>query len=329
MEVVAWFAVCQFGCKLEGGFVRDWIAGDYIQRPEGKHADPSTWISRTPNAAGVQVPIINNAVTPADLDCHLSAFKYFDIDKFLDAMHKYQIECEVIREQWRYILLFDEHAKTGPFMMDLIEPHVALTHDRIDFDVNNLSLEKDYTKELGMRVDIENVPYSIELETIVDRIRRKELKILRPSDDLLEQRLNKMVEVRHWSVKNPPVYVIPKPPNKYLVALASLPPSSDLYKDLVKRLQVIPNIQIIKIELIRNPGTEDLYLGMKKLIQKQLNNGNVNEKKLFHGTTGKGIDGIRDYGYDNRYYGANTAKGDWGEYIRRCLSKTFVVIDQT
>ncbi|CAF3205098.1 unnamed protein product [Rotaria socialis] len=312
MEVVAWFAVCQFGCKLEGGFVRDWIVGHYIQRPEGQHADPSTWISRTPNAAGVQLPILNNAVTPADLDCHLSAFKYFDIDKFLDAMHKYQIECEVTREQWRYILLFDEHAKTGPFMMDLIEPHVALTHDRVDFDVNNLSLEKDYTKELGMRVDIESVPYSIELETIVDRIRRKELKILRPSDDLLEKRLKKMVNVRHWSVKDPSVYVIPKPPNKYLVALAPIPPSSDLYKDLVKQLQVIPNIQIIKMEIIRNPGTEDLYLGMKKLIQKQLKDGNVNEKELFHGTTGKGIDGIRDYGYDNRYYGANTAKGDWG-----------------
>ncbi|CAF5009849.1 unnamed protein product, partial [Rotaria socialis] len=196
--------------------------------------------------------------------------------------------------------------------MDLIEPHVALTHDRVDFDVNNLSLEKDYTKELGMRVDIESVPYSIELETIVDRIRRKELKILRPSDDLLEKRLKKMVNVRHWSVKDPSVYVIPKPPNKYLVALAPIPPSSDLYKDLVKQLQVIPNIQIIKMEIIRNPGTEDLYLGMKKLIQKQLKDGNVNEKELFHGTTGKGIDGIRDYGYDNRYYGANTAKGDWG-----------------
>ncbi|CAF4991735.1 unnamed protein product, partial [Rotaria socialis] len=25
MEVVAWIAVCIFHCKLEGGFVRDWI----------------------------------------------------------------------------------------------------------------------------------------------------------------------------------------------------------------------------------------------------------------------------------------------------------------
>ena len=33
MEVVAWIAVCKFDCKLEGGFVRDWIVGNYTQRP--------------------------------------------------------------------------------------------------------------------------------------------------------------------------------------------------------------------------------------------------------------------------------------------------------
>ena len=57
--------------------------------------------------------------------------------------------------------------------MDLIEPHVALTHDRIDFDVNNLSVEKEYTRELGMRIDIQQKPYEIELETIVDNIKNK------------------------------------------------------------------------------------------------------------------------------------------------------------
>ena len=60
-------------------------------------------------------------------------------------LYKYGITCSYSREEWRYVLLFDENETTGPFIMDLIEPHVALTHDRIDFDVNNLSLEKDYT----------------------------------------------------------------------------------------------------------------------------------------------------------------------------------------
>jgi hypothetical protein len=33
MEVVAWITVCLFDCKLEGGFVRDWVVGKYTSRP--------------------------------------------------------------------------------------------------------------------------------------------------------------------------------------------------------------------------------------------------------------------------------------------------------
>jgi hypothetical protein len=84
-------------------------------------------------------------------------------------------------------------------------------------------------------------------------------------------------------------------------------------------MQVIPNVQVLKIEQIRNPGVEDLYLGMKKLIQSQCEDGNLNERELFHGTKGKGIDGVRDYGYDDRYSGTLTSKGDWGEYNERRL----------
>ena len=35
MEVVAWIAVCKFDCRLEGGFVRDWIVGNYTAKPAG------------------------------------------------------------------------------------------------------------------------------------------------------------------------------------------------------------------------------------------------------------------------------------------------------
>ena len=270
MEVVAWIAICQFDCRLEGGFVRDWIVGHNVNRPKGKHSDPSTWISHKPNGDKVQIPIMHNEVVPADLDCHLPVYSYFDIDKFLDYLYKYQIECQVVRENWRYVLLLDENAKTGPFTMDLIEPHVALTHDRIDFDASNLYVAKDYTKELGMRVDIEQPPYSIDLETIVSRIQQKKLQILRPMDDILQQRLEKMVDVRGWSVISPAMHVIPKPPGKYRVVLAPLPPSFDLYKNLVTRMQAIPNVKVLKIEQIRNPGVEGLYLGMKELIESQM-----------------------------------------------------------
>ncbi|CAF1456975.1 unnamed protein product [Adineta steineri] len=314
MEAVAWIAICRFGCRLEGGFVRDWIVGHYTNRPLGKHADPSTWVTYSENTAKVKMPAIHKEVIPADLDCHLSVFKYFDIDKFLDFLYKYEIECRVFREPWRYVLLLDEKTKTGPFTMDLIEPHVALTHDRIDFDVSNLSIEKDYAKELGMRVDTEQAPYNLDLETIVARIRQKKLQVLRPADELLQQRLDKMVNTRGWQVINPPMYVIPRPPGKHRVVLAPLLPSFDLYKNIAKRMQEsIPNCVVLKIEQLRNPGLEDLYLGMKKLIQYQCKDGKINERELFHGTKGAAIDGIRDYGYDDRYSGATTNHGgDWG-----------------
>jgi hypothetical protein len=37
--------------------------------------------------------------------------------------------------------------------MELIYPFVAMTQDMIDMDVNNLFVEKDFTQEIGMRIN--------------------------------------------------------------------------------------------------------------------------------------------------------------------------------
>ncbi|CAF3459301.1 unnamed protein product [Rotaria sp. Silwood2] len=125
------------------------------------------------------------------LDCHLPTYGYFDIETFQDELHKFGIKCNNYREEWRYILLIDENTRTGPLTMDLIESHVALTHDLIDFDVSNLVLEKKYTYDLGMRIDILQKPYSIELETIVHNIENKEFYVLHTIDDRLTERIEK------------------------------------------------------------------------------------------------------------------------------------------
>lgn len=311
MEVVAWLAVCKFDCRLEGGFVRDWVVGHYTGRPT---TDSSTWITYNPNAAGEQVPILNKEWIPSDLDCHLPSQRYFDIDKFLDNLHKYQISFKVIREEWRYILLLDENSKTGPFTMDLIEPHVAFTHDRIDFDVSNLSLEKDYTKELGMRVDIQNKPYSIELETIVHNIKNKRFQVLRPIDQYIQVRIVKM-QNRGWKQFGEPMHIIPNPSPKHEAILVPLPESTELYRTLVQQMQhfIDYNVRVISIEQIKNPLLEDTYLAMKKLIAKQCPGQNPNERELFHGTKGYAIDGILKDGFDDRYWGANYGMGKWGK----------------
>lgn len=316
MEVVAWIAVCKFDCRLEGGFVRDWIVGGYIQRPTNLAKNPKAWIeTKTP------VPALHKQVVPCDLDCHLPSHAYFDISKFQDELYKYGITCSVSRENWRYVLLFDEHEASGPFAMDLIEPHVALTHDRIDFDVNNLSLEKDYTHELGMRIDITQKPYSIELETIVDNIKNKCFQVLRPDDAGLRIRIRKMVDDRGWKQTGPILMVLPELHWKCNVILVPLPQSAALYTEVSNKMTShVTGARISSIEQIRNPSLEETYEGMKKLIKKQCTGANPNEQELFHGTSGDGITGILEDGFDDRFFNAT---GMYGKYQDSRYSRYF------
>jgi hypothetical protein len=305
MECVAWIAVCMFGCRLEGGFIRDWVVGNYVARPSDSSLLPTQWIYYQNES-----PFIHKEVTPGDLDCHLPTGQYFDIERFLDELHRYKIEFEVFREDWRYVLILDRKAKTGPFTMELIEPHVALTHDLIDFDVNNLSLQKD-KQFLGMKVDVTLSPYSIDLESIVDNILNKCFRILRPIDEeITKERINKM-ESRGWKQTGQPIFVIPNPPSKYMFNVVALPESTSLYKALSKNMQQIASgIKIISIEQIRNPHLEETYELMKQLIAKECENENPNERELYHGTRDSGIDGILQYGYDDRFYNRD---GAWGK----------------
>ncbi|CAF2786717.1 unnamed protein product [Rotaria sp. Silwood2] len=307
MEVVSWIAVCKFDCKIEGGFVRDWVVGKYSEHPVQLLTNPAAWVHyQGPD----QIPYMVKEVVPSDLDCHLPKRSYFDIEKFKDELHKYGIKCDVYRQAWRYILLIDKDEKTGPYTMDLIEPHVALTHDRIDLDVSNLYLEKDYTRELGMRVDIQQKPCSIELESIIDNIKKKRFRVLRSVDNILRQRISKMVDTRKWTQLGEPVPFIPSPDSKYISVLVPLPTSSVLYKDLSIRIATNGSgIQVKSIEQIRNPLLEDAYEAMKSLIARECTGSNPNERELFHGTKPNAVQGVTDYGFDDRYFSAN---GRWG-----------------
>ncbi|CAF3052625.1 unnamed protein product [Rotaria sp. Silwood2] len=292
MEVVAWIAVCQFYCRLEGGFVRDWV----VQY----------------QSSGV--PLLHKDLVPSDLDCHLSQSKNFDIEAFIDALFVYGITVTTIRQDWRYILLIDENSKTGPFTMDLIEPHIALTHDRIDFDVSNLSLERGYTKDLGMRVDITRGSYPIQLEKIVENIRNKNFQVLRPIDgengpntsDTVAERIQRM-KSRGWTQIGIPLSFIPDPPSTYNTALVPYPSTTVLYQDLVTQIKKIPGANVISIEQIKNPNIEALYEYMKRTIAKECPGNDPNERKLFHGTGDPAIEGIINRGFDGRYFSPSGA----------------------
>lgn len=298
MATVAWIAVCLFECRIEGGFVRDWIVGGYTSRPSTGNS--KQWLSKDKDG----IPRLDDFLVPADLDFQLPSHKYFDINRFLDSLHKYHIKVdEIIRQSWRYVLLFD--SDSVPFTADLIEPHIVATHDMIDFDVSNLYCLKDFTRELGMRVDITDPPASIQLEQIVDNIKNKKFNILRSINAKMEQRIKKM-EKRGWKLQ----LTIPIAPNKgpkFGATLAIVPVDDPAYKTLKQEFQKIKG-NILKIELISNYTLEKLYEAMKLQIEKE-NNNNANERMLFHGTKSEGAKGIEDNGFDDRFFNSS---GAWG-----------------
>ena len=100
---------------------------------------------------------------------------------------------------WRgYVLLLDEHR--SPFTMDLILADSALKFHKyrlLDVDVNNLFVEKDYRRALGMCSDIIRSKEKLsDLETIVENIKNKRFTILREFD--IDDRIEKMTE-RGWT----------------------------------------------------------------------------------------------------------------------------------
>ena len=323
MEVVAWIAVCKFQCKLEGGFVRDWVVAGNHKRPAGLEQDPKAWIQYETSQNGQSVPSIHKGVVPGDLDCHLPLNMYFNIEKFRDELHRYDITCKVIWDHWRYLLLIDEDAPTGPFTMDLIEPHVALTHDRMDFDVNNLSLEKDYPHEIGMRVDTTQSPYLIQLETIIENIKQKRFRVLRPIDNGIKRRIEKMIS-RNWIQTGEPIDYIPRPHQKHYALLVPLPSTSTLYLTLSENMLIKGSqAQILSIEEVKNPLLEDAYESMKNIIAKECPNHNPNEQKLFHGIEGdEATKSIVEDGFDDRFFSSH---GSWGKCTcaQTCLNLIF------
>ena len=327
MEVVAWICVCKLGCKLEGGFVRDWIVGEFISKPD--NIPPKEWVKYERENSPKPLPSIREDVVPRDLDCYLPTDAEFDSDRFEDELHKFKISCKIERQGWRYIVLVDEDAPTGPFTMDLIEPHITLTHDRIDFDVNNLVVEKNYTRDLGMRADIQQKPYAIELETIVKNIKSKRFQLLRPNDDFVKPRIDKMVQIRGWTrivrfhegtQMEKFVNFIPNPDANYNAVLVPIDESTTLYETMERQMRLIgANVFIHSIEEIKNPELEEIYEGMKKVITRESQTKKANERELFHGTSGAAIDGIIKIGFDDRFYSEG---GHWGKFQLRLNSSS-------
>ena len=123
-----------------------------------------------------------------------------------------------------------------------------------------------------------------------------------------------MVRTRGWKQTGGVLSILPELHWKCNVILVPLPQSAALYKEVLDKMtKNIAGIQILSIEQIRHPSLEETYKGMKKLIKKQCTNANANAQDLFHGTKDKGIAGIAEDGFDDRYFNVSGMYGKCGE----------------
>ena len=291
MEAAAWIAVTKFGCTLEGGFVRDWVVGGYTMLPNPA-LKKSEWVTDADRGALVE------DLVPADLDLHLPKAKEFNIQSLITEYQKIGLEVSYFNaDGWRYVVIVDRYTDTGPFTLDLIEPHVAVTHDRLDFDVSNLSCRAGYTNSLGMRV----IHPKLDLDVIVKHILEKKFIVCR--HDNLNVREKKMVEVRGWKKirENENFEYVPNRGHTAGASFDSIFPSSGLWKKIQTALNVV-NGTVTKVEVISNKNLDDLYEALKAQIARE-NGGNPNEMKLFHGTKEQdAIVGIPECSFDNRFF---------------------------
>lgn len=204
MAFAAWILVCKFESILYGGFVRDWIVGNYTSRP--RNVPPKKWIQYHRSK-----PRLHEAVVPADLDCRLPTNKSYDIKEIIDNFEKAGMQVRLYDYPSLYLLLLDANTNTGPFIIDLNKPNSTSTYyhsmhididNSIDFDVNNLFVQKNCTNCLGMRFDITKPPYSITVDEIVTNINRKSFHLLSEIDNtrkgqVINERFKKM-ERRGW-----------------------------------------------------------------------------------------------------------------------------------
>ncbi|CAF1453924.1 unnamed protein product [Rotaria magnacalcarata] len=296
MEVVAWVAVCKFNCNLEGGFVRDWIVANERVRPP-LTIQPSEWVQFD---AITGIPSLLKALVPSDIDCKMPLDRYFDVEKFCDEITKFDMKPQIYRSRRSYRLLFDQYQPTGPFTLELIEPHSSVGFRIPDFDVNNLCVKRDQCCQLSQRFDLAEPPYLIGVKQIIANIKCKTFHVLPSLNELITKRINKMM-ARGWVQNGVPLINRPQQVRPTFV-ISPLLTSSDLYKNVELAMQKIIGSTIISVQQIYNLELENIWKSMKVLIANECSDSSPNEQFLFHGTHTNKWKRIMEEGFDYGFF---------------------------
>ena len=116
----------------------------------------------------------------------------------------------------------------------------------------------------------------------------------------------KMCSIRRDELKNRPDIKFPEKWNKKTLNLVFVDKGTKEYNDVIDTLKnnKFGNFQIISIERVQNKRIYIQYQA-HKIHFKERDPNNVNEKTLFHGTTGDTVESIWKQGFNRSFCGKN------------------------
>jgi len=268
-------------------------------------------------------PEIHDQYIPQDLDVQLPAHEHhiFDMSRFIGELDQFGVTVSDVHvDGFLTILLFDrdETGKFGPFTFEINQPQFAACQTNLDFDVNNLYVAKDFTQDLGMRVP---VPF-LNLRDIIKNVQRQQFIVCRGRDHQMEGRVSKRI-ARGWQHMKDQVYV-PSPASDFGAVRLSVDFVHDPQgKEIAQIITSLPGgRKISRMFRIQTPNLEEIYKGMKQQIAQE-NNGDPNERFLWHGTNASDdiIDGICSRGFDNRFWTGGAHVFGYGGYFATDVAK--------
>mmetsp|Transcript_34674 Transcript_34674/g.72727 ORF Transcript_34674/g.72727 Transcript_34674/m.72727 type:complete len:1069 (-) Transcript_34674:659-3865(-) len=297
MEIVARIAVQVFGCKLCGGFLRDWIVNGEREHLPGPFED---WIEQP--AGGYTRFEIKAGVIPKDLDLELPMEKYFDVGRFVSEVRQCGITVDYHEHiAQRHVFLLEKGR--GPFTVDLIEPHFAVLHTLADFDVNTMCVVA-YQDLIGLKMTYKQSDgRELNVDDVITNCRRKHfITMQHVGSNIMQIREKKMID-RGWTKLGEMIFVPVNPRRDYSVS--PVHEKSEVYVKYKREIETRitkGKARLLSMYEIRSSIVDGHYIAMRDEFQKTLGDGNVNEKLLFHGTDDSVVEAILRGGFDDRFW---------------------------
>ena len=301
MEMVSRIAVKVFGCRVVGGFIRDWvIRGEraHLQLPFDQ------WIED--NAMGPHnqwmIKEIKEGVIPKDIDIELPMSGYFDASRFIAEVRSCGITVDFHTHiPQRHVFLFE--AKRGPFTADFIEPHFAMLHTLADFDVNTLSIAQ-YPDVIGLKLEVffNDTNKTLEVDDVISSCMKKELVVMRPS---VGPRIAKM-KARGWTGPNKaaePLQRLASPAPTGSYSVTNVHRSDAVFKKYEAALAGMARYKgkLKDMFVVKNDLVDAIYAGHRREMTQNIRGG-ANEQDLFHGTSTRAAEEIMKNGFDDHYW---------------------------